>query len=135
MARLLDTNVLLDILTADPRWGAWSQQQFEAARAEGPLLLNPIIYAELAAHFAQVEELDHFLRPAHFKRLPLPYEAGFRASQAFIEYRKAGGTRTSPLPDFYIGAHAEHAGFSLVTRDTTRYRTYFPKLKIIAPDR
>lgn len=133
MVRLLDTNVLLDILTADPRWKAWSQRQFRAAQAEGPVPVNPIIYAELAAHFEHTEDLDHFLRPGIFVRLPLPYEAGFRASRAFLDYRQAGGTRTSPLPDFYIGAHAEQAGFTLVTRDVGRYRTYFPKLKLVTP--
>lgn len=133
MSRLLDTNVLLDILTADPRWGGWSRQQFKAACTAGPLPLNPIIYAELAAHFASAAELDHFLRPTLFKRLPLPYEAGFRASRAFLEYRRAGGARLSPLPDFYIGAHAEQAGLTLVTRDAARYRTYFPKVKLVTP--
>lgn len=133
MSRILDSNVLLDILTADPKWEAWSRQQFKEAQAEGPILLNPILYAELAAHFSTEAELDHFLRPTLFRRLPLPYEAGFRASRAFIEYRKAGGAKTSPLPDFYIGAHAEHAGFTLVTRDVSRYRTYFPKVKLITP--
>lgn len=133
MSRFLDTNVLLDILTADPKWGAWSRQQFKAAQADGPVSINPILYAELAAHFTKVEDLEHFLRPTLFKRLPLPYEAGFRASRAFLKYRKAGGAKTSPLPDFYIGAHAEHAGFALVTRDVSRYRTYFPKVKLITP--
>ena len=133
MPPLLDTNVLLDILTDDPKWGDWSQGQFARAHAEGPIPLNPIIYAELAAHFPAVEDLDYFLRPVVFQRLPLPYEAGFRASRAFLEYRRAGGARTSPLPDFYIGAHAEVSGLSLVTRDIARYRTYFPKLKLITP--
>jgi len=133
MSRILDSNVLLDILTADPKWEAWSRQQFKAAQAEGPIALNPILYAELAAHFPTAADLNHFLRPTLFRRLPLPYEAGFRASRAFIEYRKAGGAKTSPLPDFYIGAHAELAGFTLVTRDVSRYRTYFPKVKLIAP--
>lgn len=134
MARLLDTNVLLDILTADPKWAPWSQAQFKAAQAEGPIALNPVLYAELAAHFKTEAELDHFFGPALFKRLPLPYEAGFRASRAFLEYRRAGGSRTSPLPDFYIGAHAEQAGYVLVTRDVSRYRTYFPKVKLITPE-
>lgn len=134
MSRMLDTNVLLDILTADPRWLAWSIQQFRLAVANGPILINPIIYAELSAGFDSRADLDHWLRPAIFKRLRLPYEAGFRASQAFVEYQKAGRQRSAPLPDFFIGAHAEHAGLTLVTRDTSRYRTYFPKLKLIAPE-
>lgn len=134
MPRLLDTNVLLDILTDDPRWADWSQRQFKAALAEGPIALNPILYAELAAHFSVVEDLDHFLRPTVFIRLPLPYAAAFSTSRAFLEYRKAGGIRTSPLPDFYIGAHAEHAGFTLVTRAAGRYRTYFPDVKRVTPE-
>ena len=133
MAYLLDTNVLLDILTDDPEWADWSQKQFRRARAEGPVPLNPILYAELAAHFERAADVDHFLRPGVFKRLPLPYEAGFRASRAFLAYRRAGGSKSSPLPDFYIGAHAEHAGFTLVTRDVARYRTYFPKVKLVVP--
>lgn len=135
MARMLDTNVLLDILTADPKWLEWSQGQFRKAALQGQIPINPIVYAELAAAFDAQEELDHWLRPALFKRLPLPYEAGFRASRAFLAYRRAEGSKTSPLPDFYIGAHAEHAGFELVTRDVARYRTYFPKVKLIAPER
>jgi predicted nucleic acid-binding protein len=134
MARMLDTNVLLDILTADPRWLDWSQAQFRKASAEGPIPINPVLYAELAASFESREELDHWLRPTLFKRLPLPYEAGFRASRAFLAYRRAGGNRTSPLPDFYIGAHAEHADLILVTRDVGRYQTYFPKVKLITPE-
>jgi len=133
MPPLLDTNVLLDILTDDPKWGDWSQRQFTRAHAEGPIPLNPIIYAELAAHFSVVTDLDHFLRPTVFKRLPLPYEAGFRASRAFLAYRESGGAKTSPLPAFYIGAHAEIAGLTLVTHDVARYRTYFPTVKLITP--
>jgi predicted nucleic acid-binding protein len=134
MSSMLDTNVLLDILTADPRWLDWSSAQFRQASADGPIIINPIIYAELAAAFDSRAELDHWLRPDLFKRLPLPYEAGFRASRAFLDYRRAGGTRTSPLPDFYIGAHAETADIVLVTRDVTRYRTYFPKLRLKTPE-
>jgi predicted nucleic acid-binding protein len=133
MARMLDSNVLLDILTADPEWLDWSQAQFRTAAADGPIAINPVLYAELAAAFDSREDLDHWLRPSLFKRLPLPFEAGFRASRAFLAYRSAGGTRTSPLPDFYIGAHAEQAGFVLVTRDTARYRTYFPRLRLVTP--
>jgi predicted nucleic acid-binding protein len=134
MSSMLDTNVLLDIFTADPKWLEWSTAQFRRASAEGPILINPIVYAELAAGFDSRADLDHWLRPALFRRLPLPYEAGFRASRAFLEYRRGGGTKTSPLPDFYIGAHAEAAGFTLVTRDVARYRTYFPKLTLITPE-
>ena len=135
MPWMCDTNVLVDLIDRDPRWVKWSQRQVQTAyEAGGPIALNPIIYAELAAAFDAQDELDHWLRPALFKRLPLPYEAGFRASRAFLEYRKAGGAKTSPLPDFYIGAHAEVSGFILITRDVTRYRTYFPKLKLLTPE-
>ncbi len=134
MPRMLDSNVLLDIVTADVKWLDWSTAQFRVAAAEGQVLLNPIVYAELAPAFDSQAALDRWLRPTIFNRLRLPYEAGYRASEAFVAYREHGGTKTSPLPDFYIGAHAEFAGFTLVTRDTARYRTYFPKLKLITPD-
>ena len=134
MSRMLDSNVLLDIVTADPKGLAWSTDQFRKAAAEGPVLLNPIIYAELAPAFDSQAALDRWLRPALFRRLPLPYEAGFSASRAFLAYRERGGTRTSPLPDFYIGAHADTERLPLVTRDAARYRTYFPKLTLITPD-
>jgi len=133
MARMLDSNVLLDIITADPEWLPWSTRQFRNAAAEGPVIINPIIYAELAPAFDSRASLDRWLRPSLFKRLPLPYEAGFRASQAFLEYRSRKGSRTSPLPDFYIGAHADVETITLVTRDAARYRTYFPNLDLMTP--
>ena len=135
MPRMLDTNVLLDIATADPIWQRWSMDQFRKASEDGPILLNPIIYAELAPGFETQASLDRWLRPSLFRRLALPYEAGFRAGQAFLTYRQRGGSKSSPLPDFYIGAHAETEGVTLVTRDDARYRTYFPKLKLITPER
>lgn len=134
MARMFDSNVLLDIITADPVWLDWSTEQFRAAAKEGAVLLNPIIYAELAPAFDSQAALDRWLRPTIFNRLRLPFEAGYRAGQAFMAYRERGGTRRSPLPDFYIGAHAEFSGLTLVTRDSTRYRTYFPKLNLISPE-
>ena len=133
MAFMFDSNVLLDIVTADARWLEWSSEQFRQAAKAAPVLINPVIYSEIAPAFDSEAALDHWLRPQHFRRLPLPYEAGFRASRAFLEYRKRGGAKTSPLPDFYIGAHAETAGFTLVTREQKRYQTYFPDLKILAP--
>lgn len=131
--RLFDTSVLLDIRTADPNWAAWSEEQLRQAVAAKPVLINPIIYAELAPAFASQVELEAWLDPAVFQRSPLPYAAGWRPAQAFIAYRRAGGARTSPLPDFYIGAHAEVEGLEVVTRDAARYRTYFPAVTIIAP--
>lgn len=128
---MLDSNVLLDIVTADAKWLEWSTAQFREAAAEGHILINPIIYAELAPAFDSQPALDRWLRPTLFQRLRLPYEAGYRASEAFLAYRERGGTKTSPLPDFYIGAHAEFEGLTLVTRDGPRYQTYFPKVKLI----
>jgi hypothetical protein len=130
---LFDTNVLLDIATADPVWLSWSEKEFRAAAAQGPIPINPIIYAELAPAFASVADLDRWLDPAVFQRLPLPYAAGWVAAQAFVKYRRSGGTKTSPLPDFYIGGHAEVEGHTLVTRDPARYRTYFPNVTLVTP--
>lgn len=133
MVFMFDSNVLLDIVTADEKWMDWSRAQFRTAAKTAPVVINPIIYAEIAPAFDSQAALDRWLPPLHFRRLPLPYEAGFRASRAFLEYRKRGGKKSSPLPDFYIGAHAETAGFTLVTRDISRYQTYFPDLKVLAP--
>jgi predicted nucleic acid-binding protein len=130
---LFDTSVLLDIATADPVWLGWSENQFRTAAGQGPISINPIIYAELAPVFATAAELDRWLDPLVFQRLPLPYPAGWLAAQAFVKYRRSGGVRTSPLPDFYIGAHAEVEQLTLITRDPTRCRTYFPNVLIIAP--
>ena len=127
---LFDTNVLLDIATADATWLGWSEGQFRAAAAQGPIL---IIDAELAPAFATPSDLDQWLAPTVFRRLPLPYSAGWLAAQAFVKYRRAGGVKTSPLPDFYIGAHAEAEGLTLVTRDATRYRSYFQNVAVITP--
>jgi len=134
MERILDSNVLLDIVTADPEWLDWSVEQFRRAARRGKVPVNPIIYAELAPAFESQAMLDRWLQPGIFSRLQLPYEAAWRAAQAFVQYRRRGGNKSSPLPDFYIGAHAESAGLVLVTRDVTRYRTYFPKVKLITPD-
>lgn len=129
---LVDANVLLDIITSDPQWFGWSAEKLENALPQG-LAINPIIYAELAASFHEAEELNAAIDLADLERLALPYEAAFRAGRAFVEYRRKGGSRRSPLPDFFIGAHAEVEGLTLLTRDAARYRTYFPKLKLIAP--
>ncbi len=116
---LFDTSVLLDLATSDSRWFAWSESQVRIAASHGPILINPIIYAEPAPAFATAADLDRWLDPAVFLRLPLPYAAGWRAAQGFVEYRRAGGLKTSPLPDFYIAAHAETERLTLVTRDAT----------------
>jgi predicted nucleic acid-binding protein len=134
MRVLVDSSVLLDIVTQDSRWAAWSEQKL-AWHAERDLLaINPIIYAEVSAHFVSIEELDDALPASDFLRLPLPYEAGFLAAKCFLQYRRRGGQRHSPLPDFYIGAHAATDGLALLTRDASRYQTYFPTVQLIAPD-
>ena len=130
---LVDANVLLDILTADPQWLTWSTEKLERALTQG-LAINPVIYAELAAGFLNEGELEAALDFPDLRRLVLPYAAAFRAGRAFVEYRRQGGNRRSPLPDFFIGAHAEVEGLTLLTRDAARYRTYYPKLKLIAPE-
>jgi len=130
---LVDSNVLLDVLTEDARWSSWSMKAL-AEQAERDLLaINPIIYAEVSVGFVRIEEIDAALPPPTFHRLALPWEAAFLAGKCFQAYRKRGGVRSSPLPDFYIGAHASVSDMTLLTRDAARYRTYFPKLRLIAP--
>jgi len=131
---LVDANVLLDVLTDDPAWGEWSANALRDAYEREGLAINPIVYAELAPPYRTARGLDAQLAGWLLERLPLPYEAGFLAGQAFVRYRRQGGQRRSPLPDFYIGAHAQWAGFTLLTRDAARYQTYFPKLRLIAPE-
>jgi len=131
---LVDTCVLLDILTANPVWAPWSTRALAAAAEEGVLVINPIIYGEVSASYPTIEELDSALEPGVFRREDLPYTAAFLAGHCYLDYRRRGGTRRSPLPDFYIGAHAAVAGYRLLTRDATRYRTYFPTLGLIAPE-
>ena len=134
MSVLVDSSVLLDVMTQDPRWAAWSEEKL-AWHAERDLLaINPIIYAEVSVHFASIEELDDALSPSDFIRLPLPYEAGFLAAKCFLQYRRRGGRRSVPLPDFYIGAHAATESLALLTRDVARYRTYFPTVQLIVPN-
>lgn len=130
---LVDANVLLDVLTDDPHWCAWSSAQLDACAAGAELCINPIVYAEVSVGFERIEELDRALSPDAFTRLELPWEAGFLAGKAFLAYRRARGGRTSPLPDFYIGAHAAIEHMPLLTRDARRYRTYFPRLELISP--
>lgn len=131
---LVDTNVLLDVLTDDPVWGAWSSAALARALDGGEAVINQIIYAEVSAGFSRIEDLEGALPPAQFRRDDLPWRAGFIAAKAFLAYRARGGTRMTPLPDFYIGAHAAVAGMSLLTRDRARYATYFPTVRLVAPD-
>jgi predicted nucleic acid-binding protein len=130
---LVDSNVLLDVATQDPQWSDWSTAALERAADTAVLVINPLVYAEVSIGFERIEELEQALPPALFRREALPYEAAFLAGKAFLDYRRRGGRRSSPLPDFYIGAHAAIAGFRLLTRDASRYRTYFPKVRLIAP--
>ena len=130
---LVDTNVLLDVFTDDPTWSDWSAAALAEARDEGPLIINPLIYAELSIRFGSPHPLDTALDQLGVRRDPLPYEAAFPAGSAFVEYRRRGGSKTSALPDFFIGAHAAAAGLRLLTRDTGRYTTYFPGLRLITP--
>lgn len=131
---VVDSNVLLDVVTDDPTWATWSSAALERTADEAILVINALIYAELSIGFASIEALEDALPRDLCRREHLPYEAAFLAGKAFLRYRKAGGARRSPLPDFYIGAHAAVAGYRLLTRDGTRYRTYFPTLELIAPD-
>jgi predicted nucleic acid-binding protein len=130
---LVDSNVILDVLTEDREWFDWSSSMLAEAARTSPLVVNPIVYAEVSARFDRIEELDDALPPRYYRRLPLPWEAAFLAGQCFIKYRRRGGQRRSPMPDFYIGAHAAIAGFTLLTRDARRYRSYFPTLRVVAP--
>jgi len=131
---LVDSNVLLDILTADPIWSEWSSRQVESLALTSSLVINPIIYAEISYRFSRIEEVDETLLMTMFAREPISYEAAFLAAKAHVLYRRRKGTRLSPLPDFFIGAHAAVKGYDLLTRDATRYRTYFPSLRFIAPE-
>lgn len=130
---LVDSSVILDLATADPVWGAWSQAALADAADRSTLVINPLIYAEVSIGFARIEEVEEALPHEVFRRDPLPFEAAFLAGKAFVTYRRRGGSRSSPLPDFYICAHAAVAGFRLLTRDPIRARTYFPGLGLIAP--
>ncbi|MDX2242684.1 MAG: type II toxin-antitoxin system VapC family toxin [Leptolyngbyaceae cyanobacterium bins.302] len=130
---LVDSNIILDIVTKDSIWFDWSSEQVIQGTDQGNLIINPIIYAEVSIGFAEVEELDQALPSGLFQRQPLPWNAAFLAGKAFLRHRQRGGTRHSPLPDFYIGAHAVILKIPLLTRDVNRYRTYFPDLQLIAP--
>ncbi len=132
---LVDTNILLDVVTDDPDWADWSIEQLETAALRGPLLINDIVYGELAVRYERIERLETFLSEAGLDMVAMPRSALFLAGKVFQKYRKAGGSRSGVLPDFFIGAHAAVDRLDLLTRDTARYRTYFPTVTLIAPDR
>lgn len=134
MEILVDSNVILDIITEDKKWFRWSSEKLAHYAEDHILNINPIICAEISIAFDRIEDIDNTLPPIYFRRLTLPWEATFLAGRCYLKYRKKGGEKRSPLPDFYIGAHAAVKGMVLLTRDISRYRTYFPKLNIIAPN-
>jgi predicted nucleic acid-binding protein len=131
---LIDSNVLLDILTEDPVWEEWSADALTDAAESGPLYINPIVYSEVSIRFTSVEALDEALPPKDYRREPIPWSAAFLAGKVFLDYRRNKGTKATTLPDFFIGAHAAIAGLQLLTRDVGRYQTYFPTVTLIAPD-
>lgn len=133
MTTLVDTSVLLDVLLEDEEWLDWSATMLAAAAQQGRISIDPIVYAEVSSAYDSIEALDAALPADYYVREPLPWEAAFLAGRAYVSYRRRGGTRRSPLADFYIGAHAAVAGHTLLTRDPKRYRSYFPKLRIVAP--
>jgi predicted nucleic acid-binding protein len=133
MPVLVDTSVLLDIATEDPQWFDWSMTRLEQGANRDGLSINPIVYAELSVHYNTIEALEAALSGYPFERLELPWDAAFVAGKAYRRYRGRGGTKRSPLPDFYIGGHAAVAGIALLTRDAKRYREYFPGLRLITP--
>ncbi len=130
---LVDSNVILDIVTEDHKWLSWSASQIEELGAFNQFVINPIIYSEVSIGFHRIEDLDEALSNEFFRRDPLPWEAGFLAGKCFLKYRRSSGVRRSSLPDFYIGAHAAVRDMPLLTRDDRRYRTYFPRLTLISP--
>jgi len=130
---LVDSNILLDVATGDAKWGAWSEAALAECAEHANLVINPIVYAEVSIGFTTIEALDAALPGDLYQREPLPWEAGFLAGKCFVAYRRRGGEKTSPMPDFYIGAHAAIAGLALLTRDAARFRTYFPKLDVLSP--
>ncbi|TDW20874.1 hypothetical protein EV128_12337 [Rhizobium azibense] len=130
---LVDTNVLLDVVTDDPAWADWSIAQLEAASLDGPLLIDDTVYAELAVRYDRIEELEAFLDEAGLEMTAMPRAALFLAGKIFTQYRRAGGSKTGVLPDFFIGAHAAVSQLPLLTRDLGRYRTYFPSVTLITP--
>lgn len=131
---LVDSNVLLDILTEDPAWADWSTDALAEAAETGPLSINPVIYSEVSIRFTTVEALEDALPAQDYRREPIPWAAAFLAGKAFLRYRQNKGTRATTLPDFFIGAHAAVAELALLTRDVSRYRTYFPTVSLLAPN-
>ena len=133
MAVLVDSSALLDVLTEDPDWFEWSAAAIARQADQGALVINAVIYAEVSVRFERIEELEAVLTPDVFECRPIPREAAFLAGKCFLRYRRRGGARTLPLPDFLIGAHAAVEQLPVVTRDRARFRTYFPPVPLISP--
>jgi predicted nucleic acid-binding protein len=133
-ATLVDSNVLIDVLSDDPEWVDWSAAAVRRAGADSPLVINEVIYGEVSVRYARIEELEADLPRDYFQREHTPWPAAFLAGKAYLDYKRRGGAKRSPLPDFFIGAHAAVAGLRLLTRDPGRYRTYFPTVELIAPE-
>jgi predicted nucleic acid-binding protein len=131
---LVDSNVLLDVITGDPHWGRWSGQRLAEVLEQGRVVINPIVYAEVSARYETIERLDEAVSEEDFVRMPVPFLAAFLAEKACLEYRSRGGRKTASLSDFFIGAHAAVSKLRLLTRDPRRYRTYFPTVQLIAPE-
>ncbi|MDQ7777390.1 type II toxin-antitoxin system VapC family toxin [Paracoccus aminovorans] len=131
---LVDANILIDVATDDPRWGGWSARMLSMLGQGARLVINPLIYAEVSVAHSRIETLDAVLPEDVFHREPLPWPAAFLAGKAYLAYRRRGGSRQAPLPDFYIGAHAAIRGYRLLTRDRGRYQSYFPGVAVICPD-
>jgi hypothetical protein len=131
---LVDSNVLLDVMTEDESWLDWSSNALARAADDGPLFINPIIYAEVSVRFSRIEDVEEALPASDYGRLAVPWESAFLAGKVFLDYRRNRGARSSTLPDFFIGAHAAVADLRLLTRDATRYRTYFPAVHLTFPD-
>jgi len=130
---LVDTNVLLDIATNDPMWADWSMDNLDAAAVVGPVVVNGVIYSEFSVGYERIEDVDRLLAEVEIGWAEIPRDALFLAGKVFQAYRRQGGGRTGVLPDFFIGAHAAVSGATLLTRDVARYRTYFPRVRLIAP--
>jgi len=133
MLTLVDSNVLLDIFTVDPDWFDWSQLALADALTTGRVGINQLVYSEISVSFESLAALDRVLESLQIERFDLPWKAALAAGQAFVAYRKRGGHKTAPLPDFYIYAHAQCEDLMLLTRDARRCRTYFPEVKLVAP--
>lgn len=130
---IVDSNVILDVAQRDPRWSAWSTGAIRRLLDVTVLVINPIVYAEVSIGYRTIEDVECAMPVDLYRREPLPYEAAFLAGKCFVAYRRRGGVRRSPLPDFYIGAHAAVRGYRLLTRDAARYRSYFPTVELVAP--